>query len=133
MAKHTHGSHLGGAHAIRARQRVQTALFPHSHNSKFIIPKRVALFKVPVMGIVAAQANTQLIAITPVDMKPFLVSGVDIVWSAANLPTGLTIDAATGLVSGTAPAAAVFSTCTVTATNQFGASTSAAFTWTISV
>jgi hypothetical protein len=40
MAKHTHGSHLGGAQVIRARNRVQTALFPHSHNTKFLIPKR---------------------------------------------------------------------------------------------
>ena len=40
MGKHTHGSHLGGANVIRARQRTQTALFPHSHNTKFLIPKR---------------------------------------------------------------------------------------------
>ena len=40
MAKHTHGSHLGGANVIRPRSRVQTALFPHSHNRRFLIPKR---------------------------------------------------------------------------------------------
>ncbi len=47
MAKHTHGSHLGGAHVIRSRQRTQTALFPHSHNSRFLIPKRGTLAAVP--------------------------------------------------------------------------------------
>ena len=41
MAKHTHGSHLGsGVNVIRHKQRVQTALFPHSHNRKFLVPNR---------------------------------------------------------------------------------------------
>ncbi len=119
---------------IRARQPLITRLFPHQANSRFIIPNRKTVAQsVPVMGVVAAQSDTQLIAIAPVDMKPFLISGDQITWSAANLPTGLTIDAVTGIVSGTAPAAAVFSTCTITATNAFGADTSATFTWTISV
>ena len=39
MAKHIHDSHLSG-NVIRARQRTQTALFPHSHNVKFLVPKR---------------------------------------------------------------------------------------------
>ena len=120
---------------LRARQPAITRLFPHQANRKYLVAGRESTQQaIPVMGTVAAQSDTQLIAITPVDMKPFLVSGAPVItWSAANLPTGLTIDSATGIVSGTAPAAAVFSTCTITATNGFGADTSAAFTWTISV
>ncbi len=119
---------------LRARQPAVTRLFPHNANRKYLVAGRKSTEQsIPVMGVVAAQGNTQLIAIAPVDMKPFLISGDNITWSAANLPTGLTIDAATGIVTGTAPAAAVFSTCTITATNEFGEDTSAAFVWTISV
>ena len=34
-----HGSHFKGD-VIRANQRTQTALFPHSHNRRFLVPKR---------------------------------------------------------------------------------------------
>ena len=119
---------------IRARQPAITRLFPHQANRRFVVPNRKTTEQsIPVMGTVAAQSDVQLIAITPVDMKPFLVSGTGITWSAANLPTGLTIAPTTGIVSGTAPAAAVFAAATITATNAFGADTSAAFTWTITV
>lgn len=124
---------------LRARQPAITRVFPHNANRKYIVAGRQSTQQFieanrPIMGVVAAQANTQLIAIAPVDMKPFLTQGADpITWSAANLPTGLTISSTTGIVSGTAPAAAVFSTCTITATNEFGADTSVAFVWTISI
>ena len=119
---------------IRARQLAITRLFPHNANPRFIIPNRKTTEQsIPVMGVVAAQSDTQLIAIAPVDMKPFLVSGDNITWAAANLPTGLTIDVNTGIVTGTAPAAATFSACTITAKNGFGADTSVAFVWTITV
>lgn len=119
---------------IRARQPALTRVFPHQANRRFVIPSRGAIGQIPLMGVVAAQSDTQLIAIVPVAMADFLIRGAKpITWSAANLPTGLTIDVDTGIVSGTAPAAAVFSTCTITATNGFGADTSAAFTWTITV
>ena len=118
---------------IRARQPLLTRLFPHQANARFIIPNRKTVAQsVPVMGVVAAPSDTQLSAIAPVDMKPFLISGDQITWSATGLPTGLTIDAVTGIVSGTAPAAAGFNP-TITATNAFGSDTSAAFVWTITI
>ena len=53
-------------------------------------------------------------------------------YSAANLPTGLSINAGTGLISGTPTATGAFS-ATVTATDAYGdTATSAQFTWTIS-
>jgi hypothetical protein len=58
-------------------------------------------------------------------------SGQALTYSATGLPAGLTIDAGTGLVSGTPATAGAFAV-TVTATDGTGASGSAAFTWTIS-
>ncbi len=118
---------------LRARQPVVTRLFPHNANRKYLVAGRKTTEQsIPVMGVVAAQSDTQLIAIAPVDMKPFLISGDNITWSATGLPTGLTISSTTGIVSGTAPAAAGFNP-TITATNEFGTDTSAAFVWTITV
>ncbi len=119
---------------IRARQPIMTRLFPHQANRRFLVPSRKTTEQsIPVMGVVAAQSDTQLIAIAPVDMSAFLVSGAPpITWSATGLPTGLSIAAATGIVTGTAPAAAGFNP-TITATNAFGADTSASFVWTITI
>jgi putative Ig domain-containing protein len=58
-------------------------------------------------------------------------SGQTLTYSAAGLPAGLSINPATGLISGT-PTAAATSTVTVTDTDTTGASGSASFTWTIS-
>ena len=52
-------------------------------------------------------------------------------WSATGLPTGLTINSSTGLISGTPSAAGTF-TVTVTAKDSTGATGSAGFSWTIS-
>jgi hypothetical protein len=51
-------------------------------------------------------------------------------WSAAGLPSGLTIDSATGTVTGTTATAGT-STVTVTATDAAGKTGSTTFTWTV--
>ncbi|MEZ0580727.1 M4 family metallopeptidase [Nocardioides sp. MH1] len=58
-------------------------------------------------------------------------SGQTLTYSAAGLPAGLTINASSGLISGTPTTAATYST-TVTAKDTTGATGSATFTWTIS-
>ena len=58
-------------------------------------------------------------------------SGQTLTYSASGLPAGLSINSATGLISGT-PTSAGTSDVTVTATDTTGASGSAAFTWTVS-
>ena len=57
-------------------------------------------------------------------------SGQTFTWSARNLPRGLTINSATGLISGTPSRTGTWSV-TVTATDKTGAHGSASFTWTI--
>ncbi|MEZ0109638.1 hypothetical protein ABH920_003652 [Catenulispora sp. EB89] len=57
-------------------------------------------------------------------------SGQTLTYSATGLPTGLSINAASGLITGTASAAGTFTT-TVTATDGAGASGTASFTWTV--
>jgi hypothetical protein len=58
-------------------------------------------------------------------------SGQTLTYSASGLPAGLSVNSATGLISGT-PTTAGTSTVTVTATDSTGVSGSATFTWTIS-
>ncbi|WP_329173408.1 putative Ig domain-containing protein [Streptomyces sp. NBC_01477] len=57
-------------------------------------------------------------------------SGQTLTYSAAGLPAGLTINASTGVISGT-PSTVGSSTVTVTAKDTTNASGSASFTWTI--
>jgi hypothetical protein len=57
--------------------------------------------------------------------------GQTLTYSASGLPPGLSINSATGLISGAPTAAGTFAV-TVTVTDATGASGSAAFTWTIS-
>jgi subtilase family serine protease len=57
--------------------------------------------------------------------------GLALTYSASGLPGGLSINASSGLISGTPSAAGTFST-TVTAKDSTNASGSATFTWTIS-
>jgi subtilase family serine protease len=58
-------------------------------------------------------------------------SGQTLAYSAAGLPTGLSISSSSGLISGTPSAAGSYS-ATVTVKDTTGASGSASFTWTIS-
>jgi serine protease len=59
-------------------------------------------------------------------------SGQTLTYSASGLPTGLSINGSTGLISGTPTATNAYSV-TVKATDTTGASGSASFTWTITV
>ncbi len=58
-------------------------------------------------------------------------TGQTLTYSATGLPTGLSINSSTGLISGTASTAGTFSV-TVKATDTTGANGSASFTWTVS-
>ncbi|MBM9507110.1 putative Ig domain-containing protein [Actinacidiphila acididurans] len=58
-------------------------------------------------------------------------SGQTLTYSASGLPTGLSINSSTGLISGTPSAAGTFSV-TVSAQDTTGSTGSASFTWTIS-
>jgi O-glycosyl hydrolase len=57
-------------------------------------------------------------------------AGQTLTYSATGLPTGLSINSSTGLISGTATTAGRYNV-TVTATDTTGASGSASFTWTV--
>ncbi|MGV9246658.1 putative Ig domain-containing protein [Streptomyces sp. NPDC003710] len=57
-------------------------------------------------------------------------AGAALTYSATGLPTGLSINSSTGLISGTASTAGTYSV-TVTAQDPTGASGSASFTWTV--
>ncbi len=57
-------------------------------------------------------------------------AGQTLTYSASGLPTGLSINSSTGLISGTATTAGTYNV-TVTATDTTGASGSASFTWTV--
>ncbi|MEV5983439.1 putative Ig domain-containing protein [Streptomyces sp. NPDC052051] len=57
-------------------------------------------------------------------------AGATLTYSAVGLPTGLSINSSTGLITGTASTAGTYSTTVIT-TDSTGASGSASFTWTV--
>jgi hypothetical protein len=80
----------------------------------------------------ANQTSKVNAAITPLQVTASTnTSDTSLTYSAVNLPTGLSIAAATGLISGTPTATGAFS-ATVTAADAYGdTATSEQFTWTI--
>ena len=78
----------------------------------------------------AAQTSTAGTAATLQVAASDSASGQTLAYSATGLPAGLSINAATGLISGT-PTTAGTSSVTVKATDTTGASGSAAFSWTV--
>ncbi|WP_344663240.1 putative Ig domain-containing protein [Catenulispora subtropica] len=78
-----------------------------------------------------AQTSTAGAAISPLPIQASdSASGQTLTYSATGLPTGLSINGSTGVVSGT-PTTAGTSTVNVTATDTTGASGGATFTWTV--
>lgn len=83
----------------------------------------------PMIGIIANRTNvsgqTLTMALSATDSD-----GDPLTYAAAGLPTGMTMNAATGVISGTLSAAGTFNV-TVTVTDGRGGSANRAFTWTI--
>ena len=77
------------------------------------------------------QSTTRRTAVSLQILARDSASGQTLSYSAAGLPSGLSISSATGLISGTAPSRTGTSSVTVTATDGTGAAGSASFTWTI--
>src|SRR5579872_3903177 len=78
------------------------------------------------------QSSTLGVAITPLQLTASSNKGDAIAsWSASGLPTGLSIDTAKGIISGTPTATGTFSV-TVSAVDNGGTKGSVAFTWTVS-
>ena len=79
-----------------------------------------------------AQSSVSGGAITPLAVGATdSLPGETLTWSATGLPAGLTIDAATGVISGT-PTTAGTSTVAVTVTDTDGFSALVSFSWTVS-
>ncbi len=96
-------------------------------------PNGVAAFTVPNVITVAFpgdQAGTVGVAASVQVHASDSASGSPLSFAASGLPGGLSIDAGTGVISGTASSAGVF-TVTVTATDATFASGAATFTWTV--
>jgi eukaryotic-like serine/threonine-protein kinase len=77
----------------------------------------------PQAGVVGTAASLQIQASDS-------ASGQTLTYTAAGLPAGLSIDSASGLISGTPTTAGTFAV-TITVTDTTGASERASFTWTI--
>ncbi len=94
---------------------------------------RLADLRAPIWGTIPNQTDSIAAgAITPLDISPFLTQGfAPVTFSAAPLPDGLTIVAATGIISGT-PTTEEAPLVTAIASNDYGADETT-FTWTITL
>jgi hypothetical protein len=84
--------------------------------------------RAPVLTNPGAQTGLQGVALT-LSLTATDADGQTLTWSATNLPTGLTINASTGVISGTPSALGVFAA--VVTVSDGTASPQAAFTWTV--
>jgi hypothetical protein len=84
-------------------------------------------------GVIPAQSTKQITSGVSVNMKPYATGGVAAyTYSATGLPPGLTINASTGIVSGTTGSTQTTYPVIVTVADSTGFSVaSAAFNWTI--
>jgi prepilin-type N-terminal cleavage/methylation domain-containing protein len=82
--------------------------------------------------VVASPGNRTTSVGTAVSL-PLQVNGgtAPMTWSATGLPAGLSVNASTGLVTGTATTAGPATSVTANVTDRYGASASTTFSWTI--
>lgn len=83
----------------------------------------------PVLSVLTAETTVLGVAVNK-QLSATDVNGDLLTWSAGGLPTGLSINPATGLISGLPTAAGVF-TPTITVTDGNTAPVNGSFTWTI--
>ena len=95
-------------------------------------------FSWTVTNVVTVGAPTPPAVPTGAPITPLTLTGEDtsstatiVTWSASNLPAGLSIDSATGAISGTPTTAGNYTSITVTATDSAGFSGSVVFDWQI--